>query len=76
MALGVISHLARMAYMSFVDALFKWGLGFVENSYGTFIRKLTTFLSCRNKMNVQGYWGWQEVVGVLSFVAVLALLAS
>ena len=58
------------------DAVFKWRLGFVENSYGTFIRKLTTFLSCRKKMNVQGYWGWQEVVGVLSFVAVLALLAS
>lgn len=65
-----------MSYVSSVDALFKWRLGFVENSYGTFIRKLTNFLSYREKMNVQACWGGQEVVGVLSFVAVMALLAS
>lgn len=74
--MGVISHQGRMPYVSSVDALFNWCLGFVESSYGTFIRKLTTFISCRKKVNVQTYWGGQEVVGVLSFVAVMALLAS
>ncbi|MNI69656.1 hypothetical protein D3C73_1254190 [compost metagenome] len=42
-------HLRK--YLS-VEALLVFRFGFGENSYGTFIRKLQTFLSCRKEMGV------------------------
>lgn len=55
--IGVRCHfLFRVAWRVYVsvEALLMLRLGVGENSYRTFIRKLTTFLSCRKKMNVQG----------------------